>query len=389
MERIAITTTDYNKIFERTQNEMLLLNIVRASKRHPMYFTSFSMLRGNMSYLLGTGNLTVPFGRIGTGLNGAYSIAPNASLQMNPGFDLAVLDSQEFIAGLMTPVPIEIIDYYWQQGWPKQLLLHLFIERIEITNKKTKKTEVFDNYPVKGEFERFRNKLRSMDCDIGSETVFDAIGSEIEEKAAKDPKQLIAIQKAGLELKPVCGEEGDRACAENEKPKKYRLGSKRRNYSVKCKIGEETSKERTVMRMSGALSAKEGKETVTYEGKIYQRSPEAILYYLGEIVRAKTEQKFTPKIEICKRMEAGVCKEHDCVPLFLVEQDGSPRAASVAVDYEGRKYTIPESSLDNYEDRYSLHRSMHVLSLVSQLVGLQKKAQQLVPITGVVNVIGR
>ena len=38
---IARITTEYNLVAEQAGNEMLLLNIVRASKRRPMYFTSF------------------------------------------------------------------------------------------------------------------------------------------------------------------------------------------------------------------------------------------------------------------------------------------------------------------------------------------------------------
>ena len=48
-QNLANTTTDYNKVVEKAQNEMLLLNIVRASKRHPMYFTDFNLFRGSVA----------------------------------------------------------------------------------------------------------------------------------------------------------------------------------------------------------------------------------------------------------------------------------------------------------------------------------------------------
>src|SRR6185369_1884388 len=99
-EKISSSTTDYNLVVEKVQNEMLLLNIVRASKRRPMYFTGFNLLRGSLSYNFQTG-ITIPFGKIGTGLDGAYSIAPSVSYSTNPSFDLAVWDSKEFTAGIM------------------------------------------------------------------------------------------------------------------------------------------------------------------------------------------------------------------------------------------------------------------------------------------------
>lgn len=83
-DEIANNTTDYNLVVEKAQNEMLLLNIVRASKRRPMYFTGLNLVHGSMTYGLQTGSLTIPFGKFGGGVgsgsfNGAYSIVPSAS----------------------------------------------------------------------------------------------------------------------------------------------------------------------------------------------------------------------------------------------------------------------------------------------------------------------
>src|SRR6185369_7960080 len=125
-EKISSSTTDYNLVVEKVQNEMLLLNIVRASKRRPMYFTGFNLLRGSLSYNFQTGNMSIPFGQIGTGFDGSYSIAPNVSYSTSPSFDLAVWDSKEFTAGMMTPVTMDTVYYYLVSlGWPKEVLLHL------------------------------------------------------------------------------------------------------------------------------------------------------------------------------------------------------------------------------------------------------------------------
>jgi hypothetical protein len=58
----------------------------------------------------------------------------------------------------------------------------------------------------------------------------------------------------------------------------------------------------------------------------------------------------------------------------------------VSVNYEGTTYVIPETH--DTKDGCCTDRSMHVLSLVSLLIGQQKKSE-LVPTTGVVSVIGR
>ncbi|NQT02208.1 MAG: hypothetical protein HQ580_09305, partial [Planctomycetes bacterium] len=104
-EDIARSTTEFNLVAEKAGNEMLLLNIVRASKRRPMYFTSIGKLTRSMNFEYGTGGVSIPFGRIGTGTNGSYSIAPTVGYKNSPLFDLSVLNTKEFTNGIMTPVP--------------------------------------------------------------------------------------------------------------------------------------------------------------------------------------------------------------------------------------------------------------------------------------------
>ena len=57
----------------------------------------------------------------------------------------------------------------------------------------------------------------------------------------------------------------------------------------------------------------------------------------------------------------------------------------VSVDYEGTRYVIPGRP---DKEECCTDRSMHVLSLVSLLIGQQKESE-LVPTTGMVRVIGR
>src|SRR6185369_3252195 len=225
-ERISSSTTDYNLVVEKVQNEVLLLNIVRASKRRPMYFTGFNLLRGSMSYNFQTGNISIPFGQIGTGLNGAYSIAPSVSYSTNPSFDLAVWDTKEFTAGIMTPVSIDTVYYFLEKlGWPKEMLLHLLVERIELYSNE-KKQDTYDNDPDKKEkFEKFQAKLRELlKCKFVSLETSKPIGPKLQAKDIHDLQQLIEVHKAGLTLNSVTG-------GNNES---YQLSSKNTDYFYSC-----------------------------------------------------------------------------------------------------------------------------------------------------------
>jgi hypothetical protein len=209
-EKITETSFDYNLAFERAQNEMFLLNIARASERMPMYFTAINALRGNLQSSVATGNIAIPFGG---GTSSSYSAAPTASYTTNPTFDVAVLDSKQFWLGILTPAPLTTFKYYWDQGWPQELLLFLFIRTIEIHG------ESYDNYPSDdAKMTSFKDQLEklfrcrsvndpapstgsSWRCKLQiEEDEPDAIGRPLSEKEIGNIRNLAEIDKAALKL---------------------------------------------------------------------------------------------------------------------------------------------------------------------------------------------
>jgi hypothetical protein len=371
------SSTDYNVVVEKAQNDMILINIVRASKRYPMYFTNFKQLRGSMSYNFSTGSLTVPFGKFGLGGPGettSYALAPSISYSTNPSFDLNVLDDKEFLQGMTTSVSLEMVDFYLKQGWPDLMLWNLFIDSIETTDEGK-----FRNYPLdENEFHKFQDKLAKMltqeQCRIDSHETFDVIGPEIKENALS-VERLIDIGKAGLKLAPVKNEKGTVVA--------YQLRTQaRKKYRLSCEANKS----------SYLLNSKEGEPADSrMQGTIYLRSPEAMLYYLGEIMRAE-EKGFVPRMDI----SSTYCNNKP-VPLFLAAKKDKESSvweiaekenAYVSVDYDGDKYEIPRWKEADPKDECLADRSMHVMSFISLIVATQRLKEN-VPATGVVSVIGR
>lgn len=370
-EKMASTTTDYNLVVEKVQNEMLLLNVVRASKRRPMYFTGFNLLRGSLSYSFDSGNLTFPFGRIGAGLDGAYSIAPSVSYSTNPSFDLVVWDTKEFTAGMMTPVSLDTVYYFLEKlGWHQEMLLHLLVERIEMYDADNRLTKYENNPGDREKFEAFQAKLRElMKCKFVSRQSYEPVGPRMKAADVADLKQLIEAHKAGLILNRVT--EGTAEW--------YQLSEKKTDYTYSCAT-DDKSKVNT-FRISDKKVENLAGNDAQQECRIIFRSPEGIIYYLGEILRAETEKGYVPMIEICPS------RPH--VPLFLVSRSGgSDGQAIVSVDYEGSRYSIPGNQATGSDSGCVGDRSMHVLTFVSQLIAGHKVGMN-VPVTGAVTAVGR
>src|SRR5215212_9948486 len=131
-DRFADRAIDYNRSLEDAENRGLLLNLLRTANDRPLYFTSFSALRGSMSVALGVnaaGTVGLDSGN-STSLGGV--ISPNASIINSPSFDLAVLDTQAFARGLLTPIDNNVLDVFYEQDRDMRRLLDLFANRIDI-----------------------------------------------------------------------------------------------------------------------------------------------------------------------------------------------------------------------------------------------------------------
>ncbi len=152
VDKYSDRAVEFNLQAEKTQQQNLLLNIIRASLRRPMQFTGLSSITGNATVSGGmTGGYTKvvqsPFvaipqntviHRIVTGTGSG-----TASLSGGQTFTVPVLDTQEFYQGILTPLAPQIIDYYVKQGYHFQILFDLFIASVEVIATKSRRCERF------------------------------------------------------------------------------------------------------------------------------------------------------------------------------------------------------------------------------------------------------
>jgi hypothetical protein len=151
--------------------------------------------------------------------------------------------------------------------------------------------------------------------------------------------------------------------------------------------------------------------------KVYTRSTEGILYYLGEVTRRRLFTEFggtsrttqvktglrygTFPLSDCDDRENGASWEsksdlvhlsrrragtrpagsYYCENLFVLEADGASPDQVIGVTYDGKHFGIPR-------DANKSGRTLQVLELVKQLLALNTSAKQL-PTTSVISVIGQ
>ena len=367
----------FNVTVEDANNQMLLLNVLRARDRYPLYLTAMTALRGNLKSSV---DLSTELGlskAAGVGTV-ARSLTPTlvTAYATNPSFDVAPLDSDEFMKGFMTPLKLETIEYYLSQGWPASLVFHLAVRRIEVARAQA------DGWHVM--------KFTSHASDAQENQAFeDALGFLVSEcrlgVVATDTETPVgpAVDAAGVADLANAAKSGFTVRTEGQK---VRLFQKKHDLGFAV-----TPPERPTRSLGGgepgdaagsAMSAAAAglvshDEPATVEGlreslklldghagdlkvTFHLRSPEAIVYYLGEVVRAGSPSALV-------RRDGG----RPPVPLFVIEPGRAEGwEAAVATVYRGQAYHIPAS-------RDEAGETMHVLAFLTQLIAQYKKNSDL------------
>ena len=121
---IAQQAIDYNHAVETAANTLLVTNILRARDEQPLHFTTMPQIRGSLSVGLGQPGLGLPIAGsqqgLSLGLSGANS----------PSFDVSALDTQDFIRGLLDPLELGVLRYYFDRGYPDPMLLMLLFSAV-------------------------------------------------------------------------------------------------------------------------------------------------------------------------------------------------------------------------------------------------------------------
>jgi outer membrane lipoprotein SlyB len=519
---------DFNREAEQAQEEVLLLNIVRASLRRPMQFTSLSSVTGSGTVSGGvTGGGTnvkqTPFisqfpgispavattalSRIATG-----TASGNASLSGTATFTVPILDTQEFYQGILTPIPLQAFDYYLQQGFPPELLYDLFVLKIEVTRlddgscrKFTFQNSVRDDLQF-GQFQTFIDYL------IGSGLTAERINSitsygpplpavrsgpaspadsaaivEAYSKASsagldirqegRGPNARVRLQKKSNTFRfcfaypggtpsdwvgppqsaMFCGHFNRRAQARSAESTQAdgRAECIPRARAIRAASADTDDEDydsrsqgihadgvsefrgirlapeflrrmdrmqRELIEQKPAIADETLFRSADFAGglvsfKVYTRSTEGILYYLGELTRRRLFTEFgdvprtiqvktglrpgTMPLTECNDLENGASWQskndlaylsprrsrstprgsYYCENLFVLNNDGILGDHIIGVSYDGMHFSISR-------DQNRSGRTLQVLGLVKQLLALNTAAKQL-PSTSVISVIGQ
>lgn len=371
---------------EEAHNKILFLNVLRGYKRQPMHFTGFQSIKGPLGVGSPTLGFKIPFGP--DFRTNIYEFSPSLKPD-SAQFDVAIYDKQEFVRGFTTPVSPKILQYYVDQGWPAALILHMFVREVVFTDEESKEYKRLVNQPQnKSHFEDFTAWISDV-ARCGFELKIDedktTFGLPIDMTEAK--KLDIQMKMKAEKITIVTEKNKETKLDEFRLAKiteKFAFGIKGRE-GCKVESGKKTEGGAAVdIKTLGVGTPSSDKDTgVAVEKKegiaLFLRSPEAMVFYLGELVGAQIDGVYDENGKVIEKKIVGIPTSYPkdqekpgMEPLFVVTtiSRDEERNSALFVQYAGETYAIPSR-----KDKGG--RSMHALSLVSQIIGMQKNATEL------------
>lgn len=419
---IARSVVVANQAQEEAANRLLLLNIARAHEHMPMHFSQIGQIRSGMGGL-GAGfpslSVEIPFGG-----------AAEAKFPLTAGWDnqtpadVTPLNNQEFVRGMTQPLEPDLLAFFAQQGWSPAMLMYLFFESIDLV-KDDAVVDRLINDPLNTEFSRFQDFVAaSARCDlvVGRDVSRKFFSSTLAEISARDGSEakkagleLLAVDKSGtpdknakanspvrlvsvskdaiirLLDKPSPGNKANAQCAYGPQYANSRIvavpesaaTSTKSEGSTGTRAPDKTTSEVpsqvTTMHLgtarhsqrdsAGVQSATEKKSDASgYEVQFVLRSPQSMLYYLGELSRFQNANWYKGKV--ARPVKIPLASGREAV-LFQMSNRGDIVSAAVSVEYGGQTFAVPKFNGDPSSGNED--RSVSVLSLMTLIIGLQDK----------------
>lgn len=360
----ASRAVEHNRAIAQAADEIMLLNIVRASQNRPVVYSQFSGVSENFSNSSGA-SIALPFGPDAAS---AYGLGLDIGPEQFASLSTAPLDDVDFYQGVMRPIQVGLIGYYLSNGWPPDLLLSLAVEKLTIGR------DFYDRVVSRSEAlcgaGHAPGACSRLDPAIPRTEAAAVAGGSLE--FVNDPRSPtlfgpyhdLALRLVVLGLTV----DGTFVNRETELPASAELVTDADQLQKLNTIGARVSREggrikvttstwlptfRLARLEDGNLKASGERSARHVDLEISLRSPDSILFYVGVYTRPGGPDTRVLVGSAGRERYVSVLNVNDCDD------------AVVTVDFEGRCYGIP---------RDGDHMSMKVLAFLHQVFGLNKRA---------------
>jgi len=357
--------------------------------------------------------LKIPLVHAGSANANDYFGMPSVDYSSSPSMDVNLLNAKDFMTGFLTPIGTQMFAYYWDQGWSAEFLLYLLVLRVDEYDQNNEPVAdgTRSNYPdshdpdlrALRQFSTWVHEQLRHGRPLLCSTEGPAVGPPLAMNDLAQLKFLVPVAKEGLSLSPAGGPppapQGTWVLRQSKSA--FFLVPRHEDGTARCpkdiqQFGADSTASLGEASRSPRKLSVPGPGGHTYALSL--RSPEGVLYYLGELARLENRAKLKRALLIHEDgsrspMPLFVAfdrKEHGQCPaiIWVRSLDGSDYLIPRGDDEVTNVATMDDLSFASVSGLCSTGETMHALELLSQLIGLQKTAKDF-QTTNTVKVVGQ
>ena len=153
--------TDYNVVLRQTDDEQMLLNLVRMRYRDRALFLEVSALNTQFTFYRQL-NASTEQGQVDT----LYGLGGNVSIEESPTVSYTPLQGSDFVQRVLTPVSLDTLFLLDTSGWSAERLFRLLVDEMNtIENAAGANGPTPGKAPAYEDFKLMAHMLRALELD--------------------------------------------------------------------------------------------------------------------------------------------------------------------------------------------------------------------------------
>ena len=332
------THSAYNQAIVNTQNEQMLLNLVRMKYRDKPFFLKVGSVTAAMTF---GGNIGID-SEIDLG-SGGNIISPNLGISYvdKPTISYTPLQGEDFLKSVLSSIPLQAILVMTQSGWSVERIFGICLERMnELYNSPRASGPTPEQEPEFRKFKRMLELLRDLqlhgDMEIGPDLSLDS----------KQPDLVILFESNKMN-QDLLDELSNLLENSSEKEADSQTLKEKHRGTQKVRINNDF------------VNARPG------ELNVRTRSISSVMYYLSQNVKIPEEHVNAGLVTITKTLDGKGIFDWGETPAGAVFQVNSskeyPENAFIAVPYRNYWFYVTDNDL----------QSKSTFMLLTQLFDLQ------------------
>lgn len=152
---IADNAAAFNEAYGQAVSAQILLNVLRSRDRLPRYYLAMTGVSDSPSYRIAQdANVgSIPLGGGGTPI-GVGGVGIEREREQRPAYAVQPFSADILTRTAFEPTPPYVFEHYWRSGWPRDILLLVMIEQIDVADRAghhaiytNEANTIFDNCP--------------------------------------------------------------------------------------------------------------------------------------------------------------------------------------------------------------------------------------------------